>query len=99
MRDEGLLSVGLHEIRLKDARLPRLHSEEMRFQAANRLVEFFARRSGARVVSWCVEGEEVIVLAEGGECAPAQEAKGPSRADLLAAARGEYEKALQYRRA
>jgi hypothetical protein len=101
MRDENHNLGGLRELRLRDARLSRLPDPDSRFRAAAHLVAFFAQRTGAQVISWCVEGEEVIILAEGGAAEeegltlPAPRAR---RSELLAEAAGELLRSIQYRR-
>lgn len=104
MRDEQHNFGGLREVRLRDPRLSRLHDEDSRFRCAAQLVAFFAKRSGAQVISWCLEDhEEVIILAEGGELSEQEQAAGPlterRRDQLLAEATSELIRAHQYRRA
>lgn len=91
----------LRELRFYDPRLSRLPDAESRFYAASKLVEYVTQKSGARVISWCVEGQEIIILAEGGDLKhfPRPRPGASRRDELLAAAKKELQRAKEYEQA
>jgi hypothetical protein len=102
MYDEAFDSATLREVRLTDVRLALLPDAESRFRAASRLIEFFAKKTGAYIISWCVEQDDLVALVEGGDLsetpAPRQVTARRKR-ELLAAAADELSRAIEYRRA
>jgi hypothetical protein len=94
---------GIREVRLQDKRLALIPDPEMRFRAAAQVVAFFARRHRAEVVSWCLDGEEILVLSQGGEWTDSDPCiapkRRPLRSQLLAQAAGEAQRATEYQRA
>jgi hypothetical protein len=106
--------MGLREVRLEDKRLALLPSADSRFRAAAVLVDFYAKQSGAQILSWCVEGEEVIVMAHGGVANMGNQLfvgsqfevkhqihphDKPNKDSLLRAAAKEEQKAQEYEKA
>jgi hypothetical protein len=102
MRNTDNNIMGLREVRLEDKRLALLPSADSRFRAAAVLVEFYAKKSGAQILSWCVEGEEIIVMAHGGQPdvkPPALIPERPNKDSLLRAAAKEEQRAIEYQQA
>jgi hypothetical protein len=102
MRSNEYKLMGLREIRLEDKRLALLKTPESRFQAASALVSFYAKQSGSMICSWCMEGTELIIMAQGGDpdvTIPSLIKEKPSRESLLMAAAEEEQRATEYQRA
>jgi hypothetical protein len=102
MRNTNTNIMGLREVRLEDKRLALLPSADSRFRVAAELVNFYAKKSGAQILSWCVEGDEVIVMAHGGQPELKLATLPSDRTNkdaLLRDAAKEEQRALEYERA
>jgi hypothetical protein len=102
MKHNELNMMGLREIRLDDKRLALLRTPESRFQAASALVSFYAKQSGSMICSWCIEGTELIIMAQGGDpgvIIPSLTKEKPNREALLSAAAEEEQRAHEYQQA